>query len=64
MHERATQSPLIEPHRDLIGKPGEDAALDRAGFRFVVGNIEPFRARDADELLPQLRRFARGGGVD
>ncbi len=60
--EGAAERPLIEPHRDLVRKAGEHAALNRAGFGFAaLRSSRPSARAIRDELLPELRGLARGG---
>src|SRR5205814_750508 len=58
-HQRAAQRSLIEPRRDLIGKTRQHATRDRARHCFAFAGVEPFRARDAEKLLPKLGGLAR-----
>ena len=64
VHQCASQRACIQPHRDLIGKPGKHAALDRPWLDLALRDVETFIAGDGQKLLPELRRLARGAGVD
>ena len=64
MNQRATQRSRVQAHRNLIGKTGENAALDRARLRFVALQIEFFVTGDGEKLLGELGGFAGGAGVD
>ena len=62
--KRATQRSRIEPRSHLIGKSGENAALDRSRFYFAGLQIESFIARDRQELIVELSSFAGRAGID
>ena len=62
--ELHAQCPAIEPDADEIGEACEDAAGGVLGARVARFGGEAFVARDAEELLRQCERLARGDAVD
>ena len=57
--QRAAERSGVQSHRDLIGKSGQHATLDRPGRRFAGFQIESVIARDPEKLVGQLRGFTR-----
>ncbi len=63
VHQRAAQRALVEAHRDLVRKTGQDTACDRAGPGFALRDVETFGFRDGEKLFPKLACLARRAGV-
>ena len=64
MHERAAERAGVEPLRYHVGEAGEHAALERFAGSFARCGVEPLVFGDAQKLLRQRRRLARGGRVN
>ena len=61
VHQRAAQRAGVEPHGHLSGKPASTQRwIALAARRRAFLRVEPFVARDAQKLLRQRGRFARG----
>ena len=57
MHQRATQRSHIQPHRHLIGKTGEHAALRSRPGALARLHIETFLTGDPEKLLRKAGRL-------